>query len=371
MTIEGSVTVAGNGVSGYMCARALADAGVPVTLIGPGLPCDRPPLSKRALTSGRIPLMATTTSLAAAGITHLDGWATELDLPRRHIQFVPRTGGDPQIRGFELLVWATGLRSTRPPISGFEDCHENTNASGLGALLPALAGPPRSVTVVGAGLIGCETAATLSRSHKVTLIERSEHVLDRFHPDVGGAVRRALCDLGVRLMEGCSVSGIEPGKNGSRVVRTATHGDIHADVIITAAGVASTLPDSLGPGPVAETDSRLAAKTDGVWVCGDLAAFPHPRFGRIAIPHWDNARASGTHVAGAILGSTAPYARDPYWFSDIGPLRIQQVGFAPAACSWSESGGLRVGRGHDDRPVCVLMLNTPHRLNDARRLLAA
>ena len=63
--------------------------------------------------------------------------------------------------------------------------------------------------------------------------------------------------------------------------------------------------------------------------------------------------------------------RDPYWFSDIGPLRIQQVGLAPAACEWSHSGGLHVGHGHDGRPVCVVLLDAPERLNDARRVLAA
>jgi NADPH-dependent 2,4-dienoyl-CoA reductase/sulfur reductase-like enzyme len=371
MTVEGSVTVVGNGVSGYACARSLATAGVPVTLIGPGLPCDRPPLSKRALTSGRIPFLATTTSLAQSGITHLDGWAAGLDLRCRRIEFTPRIGGAPESLGFELLVWATGLRPMPPPIPGIEHCHENANAPGLGALLPMLARPPRRVTVVGAGLIGSETAATLSRDHEVTLIERSEHVLGRFHPDVGGAVKRVLRDLGVTLIRSCVVRGIEPSNNGTRVVQTATHGDIHADVVITAAGILSTLPEALGPGSVAETDNRLAANTDGVWVCGDLAAFPHPRFGRIAVPHWDNARASGMHAAGAILGAKTPFVRNPYWFSNVGPLRIQQIGFAPAVCSWSESDGLRVGRGHDDRAACVLMLNTPHRMNDARRLLAA
>ena len=51
------VTVVGNGVAGYACARDLARGGARVTLVGPGLPCDRPPLSKRALVTGRPPLL--------------------------------------------------------------------------------------------------------------------------------------------------------------------------------------------------------------------------------------------------------------------------------------------------------------------------
>ena len=80
-----------------------------------------------------------------------------------------------------------------------------------------------------------------------------------------------------------------------------------------------------------------------LWACGDCVSFPHPRWGRIAIPHWDHALWSGRHVADSILGSPRPYVREPYFFSDIGPLRIQQVGVADAAVEWHEDDGLAVG----------------------------
>ena len=64
------VVVVGNGVSGYACAARLAERGLSVTMIGPGLPHDRPPLSKRALATGRVPLLADETQLAA-GLTQL------------------------------------------------------------------------------------------------------------------------------------------------------------------------------------------------------------------------------------------------------------------------------------------------------------
>ena len=87
-----------------------------------------------------------------------------------------------------------------------------------------------------------------------------------------------------------------------------------------------------------------------LWACGDCVSFPHPRWGRIAIPHWDHALWSGRHVADSILGSTAPYVREPYFFSDIGRLRIQQVGVADAAVEWHEDDGLVVGRDPKARP---------------------
>ena len=74
------VIIVGNGVSGFACAARLAENEVDVTMIGPGLPHDRPPLSKRAIRTGRVPYLADGDKLAAAGIRHIDGRVTDTDL---------------------------------------------------------------------------------------------------------------------------------------------------------------------------------------------------------------------------------------------------------------------------------------------------
>jgi 3-phenylpropionate/trans-cinnamate dioxygenase ferredoxin reductase subunit len=371
MTHPDRVTVVGNGVAGYACASRLAALGAPVTMIGPGLPCDRPPLSKRALHRGTVPYLADAAALAAAGIDHVDGWAVELDAAHRRLLVRARADGGERPVDFERLVWATGVRIARPPVPGIETAGQNVDAPSAAAVLPRLARAGRRVVVIGGGLIGCETAATLSRRHRVTLAERCDEPLGRLHPPVRTAAARALAALGVRFLGGCAIERLDRAGAG-HIVRTSTHGDLHADVVLVAAGVGATLPPALGGGTSVATDERLAVPgCDGIWVCGDVAAFPHPRFGRIAVPHWDNARATGAHAAAAALGATEAYVRDPYWFSDIGPLRIQQVGFAPAVCEWTEADGLHVGRDGDGRPACVLLMDAPQRLNDARRLVAA
>jgi 3-phenylpropionate/trans-cinnamate dioxygenase ferredoxin reductase subunit len=371
MTANNPVTVVGNGVAGYACAARLAGAGVPVALVGPGLPCDRPPLSKRALTRRSLPFLADARALEAAGIDQLDGWVDELDLNRRLLVVRGRDGQPKGSHPFDRLVWATGLRIARPPVPGIESTDQNVDAASVEALLPRLARDGRRVVVAGAGLIGCETAATLSRRHRVTLLDRADHVLGRHHPDVARAAERVLATRGVRFLGGCELTGTDRSGSGW-TVRTSTHDDLRADVVIAATGVRATLPPALGGGLHVDTDERLrVCGADRVWACGDVAAFPHPRFGRIAVPHWDNARASGAHAAGSVLGAPVAYARDPYWFSDIGPLRIQQVGFAPAACEWERRDDLHVGHDDQGRPACVVLLDAPTRLNDARRMLAA
>jgi 3-phenylpropionate/trans-cinnamate dioxygenase ferredoxin reductase subunit len=368
------VVVVGNGVSGFACAARLADHDVPVTMIGPGLPHDRPPLSKRALTTGRVPILADAAKLAERGIEHVDGVVASCDLDRRRLVVELSHGSPPLTLDATTLVWATGLRYPKPPVPGFERADENTTATGLEALVRRLAEPGRRVVVVGAGLIGTETAATLAGAHDVALLDMLDRPLARFLPQVAEAGRAALDALGVRFLGSCAIERVDFGASEA-VVHTSTHGDIECDVVVSAAGFRTSLPPELaGPDARALTlagDEQLRViGRDRVWACGDCVSFPHPRFGRIGIPHWDHAIWSGRHVADSILGSPAPYARDPYFFSDIGPLRIQQVGLAGATLSWSDQDGLVVGCDERGTPACVLFLNAPARLLEARAMIA-
>jgi hypothetical protein len=63
--------------------------------------------------------------------------------------------------------------------------------------------------------------------------------------------------------------------------------------------------------------------------------------------------------------------REPYWFSDIAGTRVQQVGVPQAAQDWADDGDATIGYDADGRPVCVVLVNAPTRLHEARRLLAA
>src|SRR5947209_5538320 len=363
-----SVTVVGNGVAGFACVRELAAAGAEVTLIGPGLPCDRPPLSKRALETGTPPYLADAEKLAAMGVRHLDGWAGEPDLVRRAL-LVQLRSGDACEHRFGRMVWATGLAPSRPPVPGIELAADITHPLGFEREGGRLSGGGLRIAVLGAGLIGCETAAALARRHQVTLLERAERPLQRFHPAVSSRAVAALADAGVLVLDGCAVSRIA-WSDGEYLVEVDGRAPLRADLVLTSAGVRSTLPGALGPGGTAEVDDRLrVAGVDGVWVCGDLAAVPHPRYGRICVPHWDTARASGAHAARSVLGDETPFVREPYWFSDIGRLRVQQVGLAAAAVEWRERDGLTVGHDNTGRPACVLLVNTPQRLAEARRLV--
>lgn len=368
------IVVVGNGVSGYACAARLAERGARVTMVGPGLPHDRPPLSKRALLTGRVPLLANAAQLVERGIEHVDGVVTACDFASHRLVVALAAGGEVELEA-STLVWATGLRYPKPPIPGFEQAEENTFGQGLLSLVGRLEVPGRRVIVVGAGLIGTETAATLAAAHDVTVLDMLDRPLARFLPRVSDAARTALDGLGVSFLGSCSIESASIDRDGA-VVRTSTHGDLRCDVVISAAGFRTSLPPEL-TGEDARTLAVAADEQlrvigfDRLWACGDCVSFPHPRWGRIAIPHWDHALWSGRHVAESILGEPAPYVREPYFFSDIGRLRVQQVGSGAAAVEWQEVDGLFVGRDPQGSAACVLLLNAPTRLREAREIVAS
>ena len=136
-----AVVVVGNGVSGYACAARLAEREVPVTMIGPGLPHDRPPLSKRALVTGRVPLLADAAQLAERGIEHVDGVVTACDLERRRLVVTSSDGGGPLEIEAPTLVWATGLRYPKPPVPGLRAGRREHDRGGSRLARPA-PGPP-------------------------------------------------------------------------------------------------------------------------------------------------------------------------------------------------------------------------------------
>jgi len=364
------VTVVGNGVSGFACARRLAEHDVPVTLVGPGLPCDRPLLTKRALAVGRLPQLADADQVRDLGIAALDGVATGCDTTTRTLA-VTTSAGEPVEHHYDgELVWATGVAVTGPSVPGAELADCNATPAGFERVLPRVSEtvPGRRVVVIGAGLIGCETAATLASRHTVTLLERASAPLMRMPPMVAAAAIDGLAEAGVAVIGDCLVERIE--RNGDQLLVHTDGRILTADVVLAATGVGRALPADVGEGLGIATDAHLSLPgEDRTWACGDVAVFPHPRFGRLAIPHWDHALASGRHVADSIAGGPAPYERDPYWFSDIGRVRIQVVGHEPAVAEWRRVDELLLGVDTGGRVACVALVNQPARIREARGLV--
>ncbi len=363
------VAIVGNGVAGTACATRLARHGVGPLLIGRGLPVDRPPLSKSSLVDGELRLLSDEARLAERGISRLDGLVRSADLAARRL-VVLGDHGELAVKA-DSVVLATGLAYGTPPVPGLEQAFVNADPGVFDRLGPLLTAGPVEVIIVGAGLIGTETAATLAAGgHAVTLVDMLERPLDRLHdplPDLGAAT---LEDLGVRFLGEVKIESAS-----EYALETANHGTLEADVILVAAGGAPLLPPGLVPDevelPLPVDADMLVPGYEHVYACGDLVLVPHGRFGPMRFPHWDAAIGTGEQAADSIVGVAGPYERLPYWWSDIGPRRLAEVGFAAAAESWAVEDGLHVGRDAVGTVVCALVVDEPRRLREARALVQA
>jgi 3-phenylpropionate/trans-cinnamate dioxygenase ferredoxin reductase subunit len=365
--MRAEVAIVGNGVAGTACAMRLARQGIEPLLIGRGLPVDRPPLTKAALADGVPRLLSDEARLVERGVERLEGTVLSADL-RSHTLAVAGDAGQVEVEAKQIVL-ATGLAYGSPPVPGLDQAFVNANPPVFDRLGPLLTGGPVEVAIVGAGLIGTESAATLAQAgHSVTLVDILDRPLDRLHdplPELGSAT---LDELGVRFLGGVRIE-----RATEHSLETAAHGRLESDVILVATGGVALVPPGLAVGevepPLPVGPEMLVPGHEHVYACGDLVLVPHARFGPMRFPHWDAAIGTGEQAADAIAGQAGPYERLPYWWSDIGPRRLAEVGFAEAVAVWAEEDGLHVGRDSDGAAVCVLVVDEPRRLREARTLV--
>jgi 3-phenylpropionate/trans-cinnamate dioxygenase ferredoxin reductase subunit len=331
MAAEQSVTVVGAGLAGLRTVERLRHRGYRgrIVLLGaePHPPYDRPPLSKQVLRGER-----DESWLRPAG--DYDGLDVEVRLGERVLgldaeQRVLRTR-DAELP-YDVLVIATGASPRRIPGINGRVLRTLDDAAGLRGEL----GPRTRLAVIGAGLIGCEVAASArSMGVEVDLVDVLAGPLIRV---VGAQVCDLVADLhrshGVRLHLGGAVTRVGTDTTG---VGTAAAGGgagelaladgtvLAADVVLVAVGA---VPETgwlegsqrrLADGVVCDADGHAA---DDVYAVGDVARWDGRRS-----EHWTNAGWQADRVAAAIVGQEPPLTEPAYWWSDQYDLKLQGLG---------------------------------------------
>ena len=361
--MRAEVAIVGNGVAGYACAAQLAKHGLRPLLIGRGLPVDRPPLTKSALAAGELRLLADEAKLAERGIDRLDAIVGEADLASGRL-----VAGGTEVEA-AAVVLAPGLSYRPPPVPGLEGAFVNATPGGMTKLAAALVGGRKQVVVIGAGFLGVETAATLAgQGHAVTAVDMVERPFDKLHDPLPAVASTTLDELGVRFVGGATIDEVRA--DGDQATVCYKGGELRADVVVASTGGRpAPVPGLAARGPLEVDASLRIPGMDAVYAIGDAVVVPHARFGPIVFPHWDMGIGTGEHAADAIAGVAGELDRLPYWWSDIGPRRIAEVGWADAAVEWRDEDGLHVGRDADGAIVCATVVDEPRRLRDARKLV--
>ena len=136
------------------------------------------------------------------------------DLIRAHGRFLdPHTialsdGG--QVRAKHILI-ATGSKPSVPPVPGLADTPFWTSDDVLD-----LDFIPKSVIVLGGGIVACELAQFLNRiGTRVTLVQRSVNILRDHSPAASAVVDRALIDEGIELYTGTHLQRVWHDRRGA------------------------------------------------------------------------------------------------------------------------------------------------------------
>lgn len=237
------IVVVGSGLAGYSLVRELRrlDSTAPIVVVtrDDGAVYSKPMLSN-ALAAGRT--AATLATADAAGAASQFGATV---LARRVVESLEpgskelRLDGGERI-GYRALVLALGADPIRLPLEG-DGAGDVLSVNDLAdyARFREAIDRARHVTILGAGLIGCEFANDLQLfGRTVEVIEAAAWPLGRLLPQaVGDAFGQRLRDAGIGLRLQATATAAERREGGGLRVRLDGGESIDTDVVLSAVGL--------------------------------------------------------------------------------------------------------------------------------------
>lgn len=379
MSDRSHVVVVGSSLAGVRSLETIRRAGFDgaVTLIGAEKhypPHDRPPLSKKFLqgtSDGDV--LRVSDDLDAELV--LGREAIALDVPGRRV-----TLDDGAVHDYDGLVIATGASVRRlPGTEGRRNVHVLRTVDDAAALRSALT-PGTRVAVIGAGVLGCEIAATCRiLGLDVTVIDTFSQPMLRI---LGPTVAPLLADLhrehGVQLLLHRTVLGLRGPDDADGVLLDGEE-VVDADVVVVAIGAA---PETrwlersgleLADGVVCDSACFAVNGDRRIVAAGDVARWHHRLLGSsLRVEHWSNAvsqaQAAGRNLVAELTGAGEVHDYDvlPYFWTDQYDWKVQFVGKLGEEARFEEgAAGERqfiVSYRTDGRLVGALLANRPGRL---------
>ncbi|MEW2120093.1 FAD/NAD(P)-binding oxidoreductase [Streptomyces sp. NPDC005474] len=342
----------------------------------PGLPYDRPPLSKQLLAGEweveRL-LLRPRDQWDSLGVTHLpDTAAVRVDADASTVGLA-----DGQELGYDALVIATGAEAMHPPSlgAGLHGVQVLRNLPDALRLREALGHGGRLV-VMGAGFVGAEAAAVARGMNvPVTMVDPLPlPMVNVLGEDVAGLLESRHRAAGVDLRCGRKVVEVRAHDNRATGVVLDDGHVVEASTVLVAVGARPAVGWLAGSGvPLGNKerdgvegvlcDARGRA-AERIWAVGDVAAWLDPATGRhLRSEHRLAATEQGRAVGAALMGAEPAGPALPYFWSDQYDLKLQSYGSTGRQMAFTVvEGSLDEGRfvgvyGHRDSA------GHPHRID--------
>lgn len=186
---------------------------------------------------------------------------------------VAAAAGQPRTITAKSIILATGSRPARPAIFPWDSPRVFTSDEAAVA-----ADLPRSIIIVGGGVVGCEFATVYSElGIAVTLIEMLDVLAAHLDSDAGRAVSRSLTQRGVQIVTGQKVVKMRAGADA--VEATLSDGqELSAEACLVAAGRPANI-DDIGlelagvavEGRLVKVDDACRTNVPNIYAVGDMA----------------------------------------------------------------------------------------------------
>lgn len=379
------VVIVGAGQASLQLAVSLRQRGFPgnITLISnePGLPYQRPPLSKAYLArkvdrDGLLLRPAKFFSDQEISLVH--GHASAIDRSNQRVQI--KSG---QSFEYDHLVLATGAQNRRLPVSGAEldGVFGLRTVDDADTLIHEL-DKVRNIVIVGAGFIGLEFATMANaRGLEVHVIDTADRPMRRsITPEMAAFFRQHHKRSGIRFDFQQGVKQIH-GKRGRVTAVETTDGCLlAADLVVCGIGVLPNVELAAEAGldihNGIRTDSYLLTSDPSISAIGDGASFPSPHAETlIRLESVQNAVDQARNVAARLTGKAEPYTAMPWFWTEQGDLKLQIVGLltgydTTVSIGDPDQAQFSILCFRKDRLVAVESVNRMADHMAARRLLA-
>ncbi|WP_295076798.1 dihydrolipoyl dehydrogenase [Tabrizicola sp.] len=207
-------------------------------------------------------------------VTWIKGWAT-----------IPAPGqvkvGD-EVHSARNIVIATGSEASSLP--GVE-VDEKTVVTSTGAL--TLQSVPKSMVVIGAGVIGLEMGSVYARlGTEVTVVEYLDAITPGMDAEVAKTFQRILTKQGLKFVLGAAVQSVAKTAGGATVSyklkKNDSEASLEAEIVLVATGRKpytaglglEALGVEMGPRGTIKTDAHWQTNIPGLYAIGDAIAGP-------------------------------------------------------------------------------------------------